>query len=161
MSELASKLDSKRRSDIYSSSSSPQPASKHSPDARAEQMAAKACHWVRRNPAKWEQLRAFCARLAEAGEPIQRGNVYELARRYGMDVRLASEFRRDHNLWSVLARLMVMDRPSLLSVIAFRETPIDRVDLAGYWRDIVGGRPLAAASLAEARMVWAAERGAA
>ena len=129
-------------------------------DARARQMVAKACHWVRLHPEKWQKLKDFCVYLMEEGDLIQRGNVYELARRYGMDVRLTSDFRRDHNLWSVLARYMVMERPSLLSAIRFRATPIDRVDLAGYWRDIVGDDEFVASSLAEARAVWDIQRGA-
>ena len=127
---------------------------------RARQMVAKACHWVRLHPDRWTKLKDFCGYLMEEGDLIQRGNVYELARRYGMDVRLAGEFRRDHNLWSVLTRYMVMERPSLLCAISFRETPIDRVDLAGYWNDIVGADEFVARSLTEARAVWDAQRAA-
>ena len=76
-----------------------------------------------------------------------------------MDVRLAREFKRDHNLWSVLTRYMVMERPCLLSAISFRETPIDQVDLAAYWRDIVGDDAFVASSLAEARAIWDIQRG--
>lgn len=129
-------------------------------DARARQMVAKACHWVRKYPDRWQKLKDFCGYLMEEGDLIQRGNVYELARRYGMDVRLASEFRRDHNLWSVLSRYMVMERPSLLSAIRFRETTVDRVDLVSYWRDIVGEDQFVAGSLEEARRVWDVQRGA-
>ena len=127
---------------------------------RARQMVAKACRWVRRNPEKWERLRSFCAYLLDEGDLIQRGNVYELARRYGMDVRLAGEFRRDHNLWSVLARYMVMERPELLSAISFRETPVDEVDLVGCWRAIVGEDAFVARSLDEVRAIWDVRRGA-
>ena len=81
-----------------------------SSEERARQMVAKACHWVRLHPDKWQKLKDFCGYLMEEGDLIQRGNVYELARRYGMDVRLASEFKRDHNLWSVLTCYMVMER---------------------------------------------------
>lgn len=127
---------------------------------RAMQMVAKACHWVRKNPEKWESLKRFCVYLMEEGDLIQRGNVYELARRYGMDVRLASEFKRDHNLWSVLSRYMVMERPSLLSAIRFRETPIDEVNLVAYWNGIVGPNEFVASSLKEAQDVWDVQRGA-
>lgn len=127
---------------------------------RARQMVAKACHWVRLNPEKWASLKRFCAYLMEEGELIQRGNVYELARRYDLDVNLASEFRRDHNLWSVLARYMVMERPVLLSAIRFRATPVDEVDLPRYWRDIVGEDEFVAGSLAEAVRIHAIQRGA-
>lgn len=166
-SELKSKSQSKVPSDIYSSSSSlfPLPDSSgvtYSGEevARAAQIVAKACHWVRRNPGKWESLKAICRRLALEGELVQRGSIYERARQYGLDVRLASQFRRDHNLWSVLTRFMVMESPSMLSAISFRVTPVDAVDLAAYWRDIVGPDEFVASSLEEAREIWDVQRGA-
>ena len=166
-SELKSRSQSKAPSDIYSSSSS----SFLIPDssgvtyseeevARAAQIVAKACHWVRRNPGKWESLKAICRRLMLEGELVQRGSIYERARQYGLDVRLASQFKRDHNLWSVLTRFMVMESPSMLSAISFRVTPVDAVDLAAYWRDIVGPDEFVASSLEEAREIWDVQRGA-
>ena len=166
-SELKSRSQSKAPSDIYSSSSS----SFLIPDssgvtysgeevARAAQIVAKACHWVRRNPDKWSSLKAICRRLALEGELVQRGSIYERARQYGLDVRLCSQFRRDHNLWSVLTRFMAMESPSMLSAISFRVTPVDAVDLAAYWRDIVGPDEFVASSLEEARGIWDVQRGA-
>lgn len=168
-SELKSKTESKAPSDIYSSSSSSSlflipdsPGVTYSGEevARAAQIVAKACHWVRRNPGKWESLKAICRRLALEGELVQRGSIYERARQYGLDVRLASQFKRDHNLWSVLTRFMAMERPSMLSAISFRVTPVDAVDLAAYWRDIVGPDEFVASSLEEAREIWDVQRGA-
>lgn len=168
-SELKSKSQSKAPSDIYSSSSSSSlfllPDSSgvtYSGEevARAAQIVAKACHWVRRNPGKWESLKAICRRLMLEGELVQRGSIYERARQYGLDVRLASQFKRDHNLWSVLTRFMAMERPSMLSAISFRVTPVDAVDLAAYWRDIVGPDEFVASSLEEAREIWDVQRGA-
>lgn len=166
-SELKSKTESKAPSDIYSSSSSlfllPDSSGvTYSGEevARAAQIVAKACHWVRRNPGKWESLKAICRRLMLEGELVQRGSIYERARQYGLDVRLASQFKRDHNLWSVLTRFMAMERPSMLSAISFRVTPVDAVDLAAYWRDIVGPDEFVASSLEEAREIWDVQRGA-
>ncbi len=164
-SELKSKTESKAPSDIYSSSSflipdSPGVTYSGEEVARAAQIVAKACHWVRRNPGKWESLKAICHRLALEGELVQRGSIYERARQYGLDVRLCSQFRRDHNLWSVLTRFMAMERPSMLSAISFRVTPVDAVDLAAYWRDIVGPDEFVASSLEEAREIWDVQRGA-
>lgn len=166
-SELKSKTESKAPSDIYSSSSSlfllpDSPGVTYSGEevARAAQIVAKACHWVRRNPDKWSSLKAICHRLALEGELVQRGSIYERARQYGLDVRLASQFKRDHNLWSVLTRFMAMERPSMLSAISFRVTPVDAVDLAAYWRDIVGPDEFVASSLEEAREIWDVQRGA-
>lgn len=162
-----SKSQSKAPSDIYSSSSSSflipdSPGVTYSEEevAGAARIVAKACHWVRRNPDKWSSLKAICRRLALEGELVQRGSIYERARQYGLDVRLCSQFRRDHNLWSVLTRFMAMERPSLLSAISFRVTPVDAVDLAAYWRDIVGPDEFVASSLAEARGIWDVQRGA-
>lgn len=164
-SELKSKSQSKAPSDIYSSSSSSSlipesPVVTYSGEevARAAQIVAKACHWVRRNPDKWSSLKAICHRLMLEGELVQRGSIYERARQYGLDVRLASQFRRDHNLWSVLTRFMAMERPSMLSAIGFRATPVDAVDLAACWRDIVGPDEFVASSLEEAREIWDVQR---
>ncbi len=166
-SELKSKSQSKAPSDIYSSSSSlfllPDSSGvTYSGEevARAAQIVAKACHWVRRNPDKWSSLKAICRRLMLEGELVQRGSIYERARQYGLDVRLASQFKRDHNLWSVLTRFMAMESPSMLSAISFRMTPVDAVDLAAYWRDIVGPDEFVASSLEEAREIWDVQRGA-
>lgn len=170
-SKSKSKSQSKAPSDIYSSSSSSSSSLFLLPDssgvpysgeevARAAQIVAKACHWVRRNPDKWSSLKAICHRLALEGELVQRGSIYERARQYGLDVRLCSQFRRDHNLWSVLTRFMAMERPSMLSAISFRVTPVDAVDLAAYWRDIVGPDEFVASSLEEAREIWDVQRGA-
>lgn len=63
------------------------------------------------------------------GHVIQRDNVYTLACQNGMTVSEASEFKRDHNLWSVLSRYMVLQRPSMLAAVSFRRTPVDSVDL--------------------------------
>lgn len=122
-------------------------------DEHARKMVAKACWWVRKNPDKWNDLRQFCSYLMQRGEVIQRGNIYELARRYGMDIRLASKFRRDHNLWSVLARFLAMESPRLIGAIRFRKTPIDGVDLCKYWSEIVGPCHFIARSLDEARRI--------
>lgn len=129
-------------------------------DAKAQALVAKACGWVASNPDTWAKLRRICYRLMLEGHVIQRDNVYTLACQNGMTVSEASEFKRDHNLWSVLTRFMAMERPSMLSAISFRTTPVDAVDLAAYWRDIVGPDEFVASSLAEARAIWDVQRGA-
>ena len=97
-SKSKSKSQSKAPSDIYSSSSSlfllPDSSGvTYSGEevARAAQIVAKACHWVRRNPDKWSSLKAICHRLALEGELVQRGSIYERARQYGLDVHLCSQ----------------------------------------------------------------------
>lgn len=125
----------------------------------ARRTVERACRWVRRHPEEWAALKRLCRYLEEEGETIMRGSIYELARRYGIEVRLGGVFKRDHNLWSVLARYMVMERPALLSAICFRETPVDEVDLVGCWRDIVGDDVFVASSLEEARRIHDVQRG--
>lgn len=96
----------------------------------------------------------MCWRLMRQGELIQRDNVYTLARQAGMSVTEASEFKRDHNLWSVLSRYMVMLRPSMLAAVRFRVSAIDDVDLVAVWESIVGPASFKAASLMEAQAAY-------
>ena len=44
-----------------------------SSEERARKMVAKACHWVRLHPDKWQKLKDFCGYLMEEGDLIQRG----------------------------------------------------------------------------------------
>lgn len=74
-SEHGGKSTSKRASDIYSSSSFPfhdssETAPEHSPYARAEQMAAKACWWVRHHPEEWAALKRLVRYLEEEGDIV-------------------------------------------------------------------------------------------
>ena len=96
-------------------------------DAKAQALVAKACGWVASNPDTWAKLRRICYRLMLEGHVIQRDNVYTLACQNGMTVSEASEFKRDHNLWSVLSRYMVLQRPSMLAAVSFRRPPVDSV----------------------------------
>lgn len=127
-------------------------------DAKAQALVAKACGWVASNPDTWAKLRRICYRLMLEGHVIQRDNVYTLACQNGMTVSEASEFKRDHNLWSVLSRYMVLQRPSMLAAVSFRRTPVDSVDLVGTWEAIVGPAIFAASTLTEAQGIY--DRGA-
>lgn len=99
-----------------------------------------ACWWVKRNPAKFKRLMHLCHREVDRGNPtIQRGDIYNLARRAGFDITDCDELRRDHNLWAALARYMVMLRPRLAKSLHFRKSACDEVDMAGVWHEIVNG----------------------
>lgn len=126
--------------------------------AGAERLVRRACAWVARNPGTWERLRDMCRGLMRSGHLIQRGGVYTLACQAGMDVGEASEFRRDHNLWSVLTRYMVLLEPPMMAALGFRSTPVDEVDLVAAWEELVGPAPFAASSLAEAREAYEGPR---
>lgn len=123
--------------------------------AQARALVQRACLWCRSHPGDWARLRAVCDRMDREGYPIQRDSVYTVAGQLGIRIQ-DDEFRRDHNLWSVLARLMAMLQPSLVGSISFRRTPVDDVDLAASYEALVGPAPFVARSLAEARAVWEA-----
>ena len=127
-------------------------------DAKAQALVAKACGWVAANPETWAKLRRICYRLMLEGHVIQRDNVYTLACQNGMTVSEASEFKRDHNLWSVLTRYMVLLEPPMMAALGFRSTPVDEVDLVAAWEELVGPAPFAASSLAEAREAYEGPR---
>ena len=122
--------------------------------AGAERLVRRACAWVARNPGTWERLRDMCRGLMRSGHLIQRGSVYTLACQAGMDVGEASEFRRDHNLWSVLSRYMVLLEPPMLAAVGFRRATVDGVDLVAAWEELVGPAGFAASSLAEAQAIY-------
>lgn len=124
----------------------------------AERLVRRACAWVARNPGTWERLRGMCRALMRSGHVIQRDNVYTLARQAGMDVSEASEFRRNHNLWSVLSRYMVMLDPPMLTAMAFRRSGVDGVDLVAAWEEQVGPARFATGSLAATREFYEGTR---
>lgn len=124
----------------------------------AERLVRRACAWVARNPGTWERLRGMCRALMRSGHVIQRDNVYTLACQAGMDVSEASEFRRDHNLWSVLSRYMVMLDPPMLTAMAFRRSGVDGVDLVAAWEEQVGPARFATGSLAATREFYEGTR---
>lgn len=124
----------------------------------AERLVGRACRWVSCNPGTWERLRGICDGLMREGRLIQRDSVYTLACQAGMNVSEASEFRRDHNLWSVLGRYMVMLDPPMLAAMEFRRSGVDSVDLVAAWEEQVGPASFAAGSLAAARELYEGAR---
>lgn len=98
----------------------------------------EACRWVRKHPDRFKRLMRIVHREVDRGNPnVQRGDVYKLARDTGFEVSECDELRRDHNLWAVLARYMVMLRPRLARSISFRRAGCDEVDLEAVWREEV------------------------
>ena len=96
------------------------------------------CYWIRENRTNFKRIMLICHREVDKGNPcLQRGHVYKLAQDAGMSVTVAQELKRDHNLWSVITRYMVMLRPRLARSINFRTAPVDTVDFAKEWREIV------------------------
>ena len=95
----------------------------------------RACLWVRDNPKLFRRLMRLAHIEAERGNTrFQRDNIYDAARRCGFAITDSRELRRDHNLYSVLARYMVMLR------INFRKSDVDDVDLVERWHELVNPR---------------------
>lgn len=117
----------------------------------SDEIVERACRWIRRNPGAWERLRAVCRRLNLEGYLVQRDNVYTVAAELGIEIREAAEYRRDHNLWSVLSRYMAMLDPAMCSCVSFRRSGVDEVDLVGAYERTVGEADFVASSLAEAQ----------
>lgn len=98
----------------------------------------RACLWIRDNPALFRKIMHLAHIEAERGNTcFQRDNIYDAARRCGFAITDSRELRRDHNLYSVLARYMVMLRPKLARCINFRKSDVDDVDLVERWHELV------------------------
>lgn len=98
----------------------------------------EACWWVKRHPGYFKGLMRLCHEAVDAGNPcVQRGDVFNLARKAGMTVSEARELKRDNNMWPVLARYMVMLRPRFARCLNFRKAGCDDVDMIAEWRAIV------------------------
>ena len=98
----------------------------------------RACLWIRENPALFRKIMHLAHIEAERGNgSFQRDNIYDAARRRGIPITHSRELRRDHNLYSVLSRYMVMLRPKLARCINFRKSDVDEIDLVERWHEIV------------------------
>lgn len=96
------------------------------------------CYWIRDHWRGFKLIMHIAHIEAESGNPcVQRGDIFILARRRGLDVSDVPELRRDNTLWSVIARYMVMLSPKIARSINYRKSKIDDVDLAERWHEIV------------------------
>ena len=96
------------------------------------------CYWIRDHWRGFKLIMHLTHIEVENGNPcVQRGDIFNLARRRGLGVSDVREFQRDNTLWSVIARYMVMLRPKLARSLNFRTCGIDDVDLAARWHEIV------------------------
>lgn len=118
----------------------------------------EACYWIKRNNRQaFNTLCWLVDKAVDRGEIIQRGDIYYLAKQAGMSVSEARELKRDNNLFSVLARYMVMLQPRRARALNFKLCGVDTVDLIGEWRDIVNaGTTFLALSWQEAKELCAA-----
>ena len=99
----------------------------------AAEAARDAFSWVRSHRREWAALLEIVREEREAGERVRRGDVAKLARDLGVDATLLPRFKFDHNLWAVLARLMVIEEPANASVLRFRRSKLDLLPLGRMW----------------------------
>ena len=84
--------------------------------------------WIERHREEWLEVQRVCLMLEDVrdwhGRPryqaINRGGIYQLCQIEGIELTLDETFRRDHDLWSTLARYLVQLHPRLSRVIHTR-----------------------------------------
>ncbi|MCR2027741.1 hypothetical protein [Adlercreutzia muris] len=109
--------------------------------------------WIASHRGTYNRVMHLCLCEVEAGEDwVGRDYIYRMAKKSRLRITSDKEFRFSHELWSVIARYMVMMRPSLARVISCNRSPIDDFDLEQKWHDRVGdGTVFLARSYAEAK----------
>ena len=106
---------------------------------RSQELVDNCCWWIKSNRKTLNRIMHLIHKEVERGNPgVQRDHIYTLAMQSGMRVSDCDELRRNHNLWSVLTRYMVMLSPVLARSLAFRRCGIDDVDLVEAWERIIG-----------------------
>lgn len=105
----------------------------------AETRAEVACCWIAKNPYAWERMEGFMLSECRRGtKNLGRDQMYTLALIHGIDVSLMREWKRDHNMWSVLARIAITQHPELETCIHTKKCDIDSVDLPDVFLRCVG-----------------------
>ena len=104
----------------------------------ARVMAESACLWVKEHPRQFKTIMRLIHEQVDDGNPcVQEGDIAMLARSSGIGWSEIKELKRDHNLWAVLTRYMVMMRPRLARALHFRHSKVDDLDLQRIWWDTV------------------------
>ena len=107
----------------------------------AETMVESACIWVRDHNGQFRTMMSLIHEQVDGGNPcVQEGDIVLLAKQRGFGWSEAREFKRDHNMWAVLTRYMVMLSPRLSKALRFRKSKVDDVDLQAKWYEIVPGQ---------------------
>lgn len=94
-----------------------------------EQLVQEGVQWIKGHPRDWEALQEACVLIEAATDSagrkkvhrISRDTVYQLALHSGLEIRTDAEYRRDHDLWSTLARYLLHMHPQLVRVIRVRK----------------------------------------
>lgn len=103
----------------------------------AEDMAKNACFWIRDHEKQFKTMMWLVHEQVEDGNPcVQEGHIEMLARKHGIEWSEIKELKRDHNMWAVLTRYMVMLSPRLARSLRFRKSKVDDLDLQAIWYGI-------------------------
>ena len=119
----------------------------------ARVMAESGCLWVKNHPRQFKTIMSLIHEQVDDGNPcVQEGDIAMLARSRHIEWSDIKELKRDHNLWAVLTRYMVMLRPRLARALHFRKSKVDDLDLVEVWHGTVnGGTTFLASSWREAK----------
>lgn len=114
----------------------------------AKDQAMKAIIWARENSILYNSLKSIA--LYAAVDPsraiykdgkrvgyqrIMRSEIYTLARQRGWDITLCEQLKRDHNMWSTLSRLIIMQEPLCARVLVTAKSKVDEIDLERMWEE--------------------------
>lgn len=102
------------------------------------ELAVYCCDYVKKHPDRFKKLMHISHTEVDRGaKNLQRGDIYYLAKKLGMNISDIEDLKRDNNLWPGLTRYMVMLRPRLARVFSFRKSKLDDIDLIEIWRERV------------------------
>lgn len=98
--------------------------------ALAEKSAKRACEWVLQHPESYQQLVGMIDDMRLAHYPrVMRGDIYLQALQHGITITDAQEFRRDHNLWAGIVRIIKFQYPELRNVLHTRKSKLDVINI--------------------------------
>lgn len=107
-------------------------------EIQAKTLAESACWWVKQDRERFRKMKSLVRLEMNRGNPrVQEGDIILLAKQCGLDWATDDDFRRDHNIWAVLTRYMVMTDYKLARVLHFRKSKVDDIDLARVWHENV------------------------
>ena len=109
-----------------------------------KQLVMEGVRWIKSHPNDWKALQDACVLIEAArdssGKPkvatITRDSVYQLALQAGLEIRNDAEYRRDHDLWSTLARYLRHLHPQLVRVIRVRKCAVGEWIVANGFPDL-------------------------
>ena len=109
-----------------------------------EQLVMEGVRWIRSHPRDWQALQEACVLIEAATDArgrkkvgrITRDTVYQLALQADVEIRNDAEYRRDHDLWSTLARYLLHLHPQLARVIRVKRCAVGEWIVANGFPDL-------------------------